>query len=231
MNIGQRFTLLVKSSITAVFDAIEDPERSLYQLVLDMEDELEAAKRAAARAMANEDRLKAKIAFHDADAREWTSAAERAFQQGNEPEARECFKRAERAERQRDKLRQQLDSQAKDTEEIRQSVAELSDRVGQAKARLQILQAKLRQGEARRAINNVMSGVSEGNLYGEFERLGERVEEMAACERAYGRIDDQITGADLKRRVDEAAVNDAAEKRIDELRRKAAAAQAPEVAG
>ena len=46
----------------AVLDSLEDPERSLNQLVLDMEEELEAAKRAAARAMANEDRLRSKIA-------------------------------------------------------------------------------------------------------------------------------------------------------------------------
>jgi len=67
MNILHRFNLLVKGRINAVLDALEDPERSLLQLVQDMEEELDAAKRAVARAMANEDRLRAQIAFHAQD--------------------------------------------------------------------------------------------------------------------------------------------------------------------
>ncbi|NHZ70908.1 MAG: hypothetical protein GWP18_04635 [Proteobacteria bacterium] len=43
MNVTQRFTLLVKGSIDAVLIKFEDPERSLNQLVLDMEDELKSA--------------------------------------------------------------------------------------------------------------------------------------------------------------------------------------------
>ena len=35
MNIAQRFTLLVKGQLNAIFDNLEDPERSLHQLVLD----------------------------------------------------------------------------------------------------------------------------------------------------------------------------------------------------
>ena len=48
MNVTQRFTLLVKDSIDAVLTRFEDPEHSLNQLVLDMEEELEAARRAVA---------------------------------------------------------------------------------------------------------------------------------------------------------------------------------------
>ena len=79
MNITQRFSLLVKTSVEAVLVKFEDPERSLNQLVLDMEDELEAAKRAVARAMANEDRLRSRIKFHEKDMEQWETAAESAM--------------------------------------------------------------------------------------------------------------------------------------------------------
>ena len=58
MQITQRFSLLVKGRVNAVLDALEDPERSLNQLIIDMEEELESAKRAVASAIANEDRLR-----------------------------------------------------------------------------------------------------------------------------------------------------------------------------
>jgi len=218
MNIAHRFTLLVKGSINAVLDSIEDPERSLHQLILDMEEELDAAKRAAARAMANEDRIKAKAAFHEQDARQWQAAATRSLAQDREAEAKESLRRLELAERQRERLLQTLASQAKDTAEIRESVARMNERVAEARARLAVLQARIRQGEARRAMNRVMQGADGANLMGEFERLGERVEEMAASERAYQRLDDEMSGADLKRRVEQAEVDEAVLRRLAEMR-------------
>ena len=102
MNVTQRFTLLVKGSIDAVLVKFEDPERSLNQLVLDMEDELESAKRAVARAMANEDRLRSRIAFHEKDMKQWQEAAERTIKKDDEDDAREMLRRLEQAERQRE---------------------------------------------------------------------------------------------------------------------------------
>ena len=84
MNITQRFTLLVKCSLDAMLEKFEDPERALHQLVIDMEEELEAAKRAAARAMANEDRLRSRITLHEKDARDWEASAERALKKNDD---------------------------------------------------------------------------------------------------------------------------------------------------
>jgi phage shock protein A len=214
MNILHRFNLLVKGRINAVLDALEDPERSLLQLVQDMEEELEAAKRAVARAMANEDRLRSTIAFHAQDAAEWQRAAERTLVRGDEAGAREALRRVEKAERQRDKLAGQLEKQSAETEEVRQSVARMQERVEQARSRLQLVQAQMRQLAARRAIGDVLAGSSALNLHGEFDRLSARIEEEAATERNYQRIDDELTGEDLRRRFEADAVADAVEERL-----------------
>jgi phage shock protein A len=218
MNIMQRFRLLLKGQINAAFDAIEDPERSLHQLVHDMEEELDAAKHAVARAMANEDRLRAQIEFHTKDAVEWQRAAERAAGKGNEPDAREALRRVELAERQRDKLAQQLERQSQETEEVRQSVIRMQERCDQAKSRLQVVQAQMRQVEARKAIGGVLSSAHAHNLHGEFERISGRVEEEAATERNYQRLDDQLSGEDVRRRFEADAVADAVEERLARLR-------------
>ena len=219
MNIAQRFTLLVKGSFNAMLDSIEDPERSLHQLICDMQEELEAAKRAAARAMANEDRLRSRIAFLEKDAGEWQAAAERALERGDEGESRQALERVERAERQCQRFKEQLDSQTRETVEVRESIAVMNERVGSSKSRLQLLQAQMRQGEARRAVNKVMRKVETQNLSMEFERLAERVEEDTAVERAYSRLDDELSGDDLRRRVEQSAVDDAVEHRLANLRR------------
>lgn len=218
MNIFRRFNLLMKGRIHAALDAIEDPERSLNQLVHDMEDELDAAKRAVARAMANEDRLRAQIAFHAQDAGEWQRAAERALGKGDEAGAREALRRTEMAERHRDRLTQQLEKQSKETEEVRQSVTRMQEKVDQTRSRLQLVQAQMRQVEARRAIGDVLASAQSHNLLGEFERISGRIEEEAATERNYQRIDDELSGEDLKRRFEADAVSDAVEERLARLK-------------
>lgn len=218
MNILRRFNLLMKGQIHAALDAIEDPERSLNQLVHDMEEELDAAKRAVARAMANEDRLRAQISFHTQDAAEWQRAAERALGKTDEAGAREALRRVELAERQRERLSQQLEKQSKETEEVRQSVTRMQEKVDQARSRLQIVQAQMRQVEARRAIGDVLASASSHNLHGEFDRLSGRIEEEAATERNYQRIDDELSGEDLKRRFEADAVSDAVEDRLARLK-------------
>jgi phage shock protein A len=221
MNIAQRFTLLVKGSINSALDSLEDPERSLHQLLLDMEEQLDAAKRATARAMANEDRLRARIETLRQDAGRFEDAARRALAKTQEADAREAMRRAEVATRQADALAEQLAAQERDTGQLRESVSRLDEQLQDGRARLQILQARIRQGEARRAMGKVIKSAGATNLHGEFERLGERVELRAAEESAYLRLDDQLSGRDFARRAESAAVDDAVEARLDALRAEA----------
>lgn len=221
MNILQRFNLLIKGRIHAALDLIEDPERSLNQLVHDMEEELDAAKRAVARAMANEDRLRAQIAFHSQDAAGWQRGAERTLGKGDDAGAREALRRVELAERQRDKLAEQLEKQSRETEEVRQSVARMQEKVEQARGRLQLAQAQMRQVEARRAIGEILASSSSHNLRGELDRISGRIEEQAATERNYQRIDDQLSGEDVRRRFENDAVTSAVEERLAKLKESA----------
>lgn len=218
MNLTQRLTLFFKGNFTALLDSVEDPERSLNQLVLEMEDQLEVAKRAAASAMANEDRLRARIDALRDDARRWDAAARRALAQGQEDDLEEAVRQCELAGQQAERLEEQLADQERDTEQIRDSISRLQEQLREARSRLQVLHARLRQGEARRAIGKVLRGAESADLYGEFERLGECVELRAAEENAYLRLGDELSGRDLRRRRDAGEVDDAVERRIAELK-------------
>ena len=94
----------------------------------------------------------------------------------------------------------------------------MNDQLEGARERLHILQARMRQSEARRAMGKVMRGVESTNLYGEFERIGERVERRAAEEAAYLRLGAEVSGDDLKRHFEAAAIDDAADERLQRLK-------------
>ncbi len=221
MNLAQRFSLLVRGNMSAVFDRVENPEHSLDQLIVEMVQQLEAAKRATAQAMANEDRLRARIAYLRKDSAELDDAGRSALDRDDEQAAREALRLAEVSNRQAERLQTQLGEQMNETHQIRASVARMHERIGHARARMQVLQARLRQGEARHAINHVLRKASASDLYGEFERLSERVEMSAATESNYLRLDDALSGDDVRRRFEHDAIDDAVEQRLASLRESA----------
>ena len=128
--------------------------------------------------------------------------------------------RAEKAERQRDRLQEELHTQSHETEEIRETIVNMHDRMQKARSRLELLQAQMRQGEARRAINKVMVGVQRANLQSEFDRVSERVELQASAERSYLKLDDELRGDHLRRRAEDSDVDDRMAKLRGKLKKK-----------
>lgn len=218
MTFTQRISLFFKGRMDGLLESLEDPERSLNQLVIEMEQQLEAAKRAAARARANEKRLGQRIDTLRREADEFETGARRALTAGKEDTAREYLERAEQNRQRAEELGRQLADQERDSERIRQSMERISQQVEEARSRQQLLLARLRQGEARRAMGKVVRGASASNLAGELERLSDRLELDAAEESAYLEIDDHLSGDDLRRQRDAEALSEAVDDRLAALR-------------
>ncbi|MEM8934454.1 MAG: PspA/IM30 family protein [Acidobacteriota bacterium] len=218
MNITQRLTLMIRGRTRQTLDRLEDPEATLEQLVAEMGSQLDAAKRAAAQAVANERRLKARLDQRRAEAERFDTSARSAVERSDDVLAREALRRAERARRQADELADQLATQEDDTRRVREHVARLSDRLGDAHGRLQLLRSRLRQTAARRAMGQVLRHTEQVDLYAEFDRLGERVELTAAEEVAYTEIGDDLSGASLRHRLETAELDDLVDARLDALK-------------
>ena len=57
----QDFTLIMRTSVSTLREKIEDPERMLHQLIIDMEGELESVRASVAAAMADEIQLRNRV--------------------------------------------------------------------------------------------------------------------------------------------------------------------------
>ena len=83
-----RFNLVVRSSLTTLREKIEDPERMLHQLLVDMEEELQGVKAAVAEAIADEIQLGRRVERGRANAERWMERARQAQESGEETAAR-----------------------------------------------------------------------------------------------------------------------------------------------
>ena len=79
-----QFTFVMKSSITALREKIEDPERMLHQLIIDMEEEQESVRRSVAEAIADEIQLGKQVDREREAAKEWLDRATKALKRGDE---------------------------------------------------------------------------------------------------------------------------------------------------
>ncbi|MEM6454742.1 MAG: PspA/IM30 family protein [Acidobacteriota bacterium] len=214
----ERFRLIVHGSVNRFADAVEDPEQSLNQLVIELEEQLEEAKRAAARAMAHEDELTARLAHLREQVHTGDADAERAIERGRDDRARAVLERVERDRQQIAHLEQERDAQREEVVEIRDSIAVMQRRVREARDRLEVLQARMRQRDAREAMGQVVRRVERTGLMNEFDRLDRRVTRESAESRAYLRLDAELSGDDVRRACEDDRVADAVDDRLAELR-------------
>src|SRR4051794_27623583 len=98
----ERFSLVMRSSLTVIRERFENPERMIYQLLIDMEDELEAVRRSVAEALADEIQLRKRMETARQEADQWLARAKSAIDRHDDASAEAALQQkllaAERAD-------------------------------------------------------------------------------------------------------------------------------------
>ena len=82
MAILDRIAMVIRSNLNALINQAEDPEKMLDQILIDMRQQLQEAKREVAAAIADERRLAAQLEAARAQVNEWDRRAVLAVERG-----------------------------------------------------------------------------------------------------------------------------------------------------
>src|ERR671924_720024 len=93
MGIMDRVATVIKSNLNHLINKAEDPEKMLDQILVQMRQQLQEAKREVAVAIADEKRLGAQTEAGLDQVREWDRRAVLAVQRGEDDLAREALRR------------------------------------------------------------------------------------------------------------------------------------------
>lgn len=198
MGFSNRLTTLIKSHVNNILTIAEDPELILNNAVEEMDDRLVRLRGARASLECRIEGSAKLVSMLEGEIGHWQRRAERLVAEGMEENAREALRRRRAGD-----ARLHAESRTlKDYEERHRIAAarlgELEARVGVARAKRDVLMAKLfrrKGGTADGGGEN--SGVSCGHGAGPFEalaRMEERVERAEACP-------DPGEGAELEARL------------------------------
>src|SRR5574341_40937 len=84
----ENFTFIMRANLATLREKIEDPERMLHQLLLDMEEELDRVRESVAEAIADEIQMGKRVEVARTECREWLDRAEGALKRADEAAAK-----------------------------------------------------------------------------------------------------------------------------------------------
>jgi phage shock protein A len=199
MGIFDRLATLIKSNINDLISSAENPEKMLNQIIVDMHDQLAKAKQQVAAAIADEKRLRQQADDESKQAQDWMQKAELAVRQDKDEMAKQALVRFQEHTAHAAQLEETWQTHRVETERLKASLRDLSDKIEEAKRKKNLLLARQRRAQAQKRIAETMSSMSEKSAFEAFARMEERIAQNERMIKASTEIDEEFTGDRLQR--------------------------------
>lgn len=197
-----QFSLVMRSSVTSLREAVEDPERMLHQMIIDMENELDSVRRSVAEAVADEIQMRKKCERERADAEVWAERATAALRRGDESSAAQALELKLAAADRADNLAEQHRKQQTEVAKLQSAVRDLEDKIRQAQQKKTLLVARMARANSTQKINAALERSTSQSAFAQFRRLEDKVERQEALGEAWERLDGKDPdAAELERKL------------------------------
>ena len=190
------FSLVMRSSITSLKEKMEDPERMLHQLIIDMEEELDRVRSSVAEAVADEIQMRKRAEREAAESATWLERASTAMKRGDESTAKAALEQKLAAQERADRYSAEHAKQKAEVGKLQSSVRDLEDKIRQAKQKKTLLAARMTRAESTQKINAAMDRSSSQSALAQFNRFEEKVDREEALSEAWDRMDGKDPDAD-----------------------------------
>lgn len=199
-----QFSLIMRSSITNLKEKIEDPERMLHQLIIDMQEELDRVRTSVAEAVADEIQMRKRCEREQQDAEQWQKRASTAMNRGDESAARAALEQRMSAQQRADRYREDHKKQKSEVDKLQSAVRDLEDKIRQASQKKTLLTARIARAASTQKINRAMERTHSQSAFAQFSRLEEKVDREEALTQAWDRMDGKDPdAAELERQFEQ----------------------------
>ncbi len=180
MGVFQRIKLILSSNINHAISKAENPEKILEQLIIDMRNQLQEAKKEVAVSVADEKRLERQYRDELAKGAEWERKAMLAVRSSRDDLAREALARKAEHDRIAGEFKTNWEGQRNAAEQLKASLVALADKIEEARRKKNLLIARAKRAEAQKKIHDTMSGLSDTSAFDTFDRMTQKVDQIEA---------------------------------------------------
>ncbi|MEM9070290.1 MAG: PspA/IM30 family protein [Myxococcota bacterium] len=220
MGFFGRLAQLIKSNLNDLISKSEDPEKMLNQVIIDMNQQLVIAKKAVARAIADEKRLQKQYQNEASVAAEWEKKAMMAIRAGDDALAKEALLRKKEHDSLSEQFKDQWDKQKAATDKLKTALRALNHKIEEAKRKKNVLIARKRRAEAMSQIQETMSGLSDTSAFDTFDRMTQKIDQMEAEAEAQGELSEEFSGDVLQHKFAKLEATAGADNELEDLKRK-----------
>lgn len=215
-----QFTLIMRSNVTALREQIEDPEKMLHQLIIDMQNELDSVRSSVAEAVADEILMRKKIEREQAEDAKWLERANTALKRGDESTARTALEQRVTCTQRLEQYNANHDKQVIEVNKLKNSVRDLEDKIRQAQHKKTLLIARLARARSTTKIHAAMERTDSHSAFAQFQKLEDRVDRQEAKIQAWTEIDgDGIPDSELEREFAQQELKSKIEAELESMKR------------
>jgi len=176
MGIFARVAQVMSANFNALIDKADDPRRSLDQTLLEMREQVVAARREVVSGVASEKQLKKKVEELDHEVEKWSGRAELAVRNDDDGLAREALLQKRRAVGERDRAEAQRGDQRAAALEMKEALERMERKVKEFELRKGTIAVRAQQVKAGGGVESLGKVGSGTGAFDEFRRMEDKIE-------------------------------------------------------
>ena len=214
MAILERVSTLVRANLNDLIDRAEDPEKMIKQVILDMENQLLQVKTQVAISMADQHLLQKKQSEHEDRASEWMRKAELAVDKEQDDLARAALERYQSFTKMAETYARQAEDQKQQVDTLRKALAQLDQKLSEARATSDLLVAQHRRARALGSATDAQLAIGGRGPVAGFDRMEQKVHREEAISQAKS----TLVAEDMDRRFATMGKDDEVGRLLDALK-------------
>ncbi len=189
MGMLGRMGRTIGRNFDALLDKLDDPGRSIEQTLLEMREQIRAARREVVSGVAAEKQLRAKVEALDGQLEKWASRAELAVKRGDDELARAALLQRRRISQERDRAEALRVEQRGLALEMKRDLERMEQRVQEIDARKNTIAVQARQARAGGGVETLGG---DGSAFSELRRLEAEIDGIEAAVQAQREVEEAL---------------------------------------